>query len=564
MLASELYVSPDRSMRGPLKTFLCIFGIAIFVALLVVYSPKKSNVGSVSAEADLTSYYRWLKEGVPQDLGAFVCDEPIPIGTVLGDTLTLLDAIYENYQDAHDYVRSASELLKGQTAELYQNQESVCDFSLCRPQVTDRGPDFTFELDTWVKSYELGGHAPMCNIEECAGEPCPTLDEVIEGLQNWKGGIETAHQNIKDLFDPAKSGLVITEDIAEDPSELGQPITLFDKVRREATSTNLWLTPSVTRKLSCAMTEREWTAWEKDKKIPRRFPMRCEEAIEEGVYWPAAWSEACQKECSGEIPPSDACKDCLGRTEPGKSASFLAKINFKIYNICKDACKLGLTTDCEACLCVDYEADPQLYPGGRILSKEECRASICGGHLNNWVCCHTAGSLLKEGISAPAPALPPPPPPVLTDCQKDWTTCLATISNPQEQISDASPQILDLLACLTAKMPIHQQKTADSCSAACSWFVTSISDSHGFNACAGDKWPKQCPPGGGANCCYHTELSCHYGGACKDKSYAVDVSTPSAIWGTLIQTAWDCGADFVKDEGSHIHISVNNAACGCH
>lgn len=113
----------------------------------------------------------------------------------------------------------------------------------------------------------------------------------------------------------------------------------------------------------------------------------------------------------------------------------------------------------------------------------------------------------------------------------------------ERQIGDASGELNALLNCISARVPGNVGE------------ISSISDSlivngkRTFNSCAG----------GG---CAHSAGSCHYGGkSCVGKSYAVDFGDEKNA-GTLMPAARACGANYVVNEGSHVHASVG-AKCGC-
>lgn len=111
------------------------------------------------------------------------------------------------------------------------------------------------------------------------------------------------------------------------------------------------------------------------------------------------------------------------------------------------------------------------------------------------------------------------------------------------QAQHASPALNSLLACMVARVPGNVGQ------------ISSISDSR---IVSGSKTFMQCNAGG----CAHSAGSCHYGGSqCTGRSYAVDFGDEQN-GAVLMQAARACGANFVDDEGSHIHVSVG-ASCGC-
>ncbi|HRY82523.1 MAG TPA: pilin [Candidatus Moranbacteria bacterium] len=113
----------------------------------------------------------------------------------------------------------------------------------------------------------------------------------------------------------------------------------------------------------------------------------------------------------------------------------------------------------------------------------------------------------------------------------------------QSQASDASGDLTQLLNCMQPKLPTEAKR------------ISSISDSHGMENCAGTAWESSCA---------HTKDSCHYGGknsSCIGKSYAADFGNESYS-NQIISTARSCGANYAVMEGNHVHVSVG-ASCGC-
>lgn len=111
------------------------------------------------------------------------------------------------------------------------------------------------------------------------------------------------------------------------------------------------------------------------------------------------------------------------------------------------------------------------------------------------------------------------------------------------QAGHAAPALNSLLTCMSARVPANVG------------VISSISDSR---IASGAKTFAQCNQGG----CAHTQGSCHYGGnQCIGKSYAVDFGDENNAT-ILMKAANACGANYVKNEGDHIHVSVG-AACGC-
>lgn len=95
--------------------------------------------------------------------------------------------------------------------------------------------------------------------------------------------------------------------------------------------------------------------------------------------------------------------------------------------------------------------------------------------------------------------------------------------------------------------------------------------------CANDKCicgnGRQCPLKDCNSCsaghCSHSRNSCHYGGTCKDGSYAVDldrVGQSAPAESDVKNAAQKCGGAFVLPEGTHVHMSIGSHQgnkCGC-
>lgn len=131
-------------------------------------------------------------------------------------------------------------------------------------------------------------------------------------------------------------------------------------------------------------------------------------------------------------------------------------------------------------------------------------------------------------------------------------TCqgISTQSGIDKQCSDVSPALSGLLACMKDKLPSGAQ-------------ISSISDGNGGLSCYTDNssWG-QCSGSTQTSCCFHKKGSCHYGGTCTDGSHAADISTKNASGTEITNAANNCGANYVLDEGNHIHVSMGQD-CGC-
>ncbi|MES2668716.1 MAG: pilin [Patescibacteria group bacterium] len=119
------------------------------------------------------------------------------------------------------------------------------------------------------------------------------------------------------------------------------------------------------------------------------------------------------------------------------------------------------------------------------------------------------------------------------------------------QTGHASTKLAIFLSCVSQRVPANVGR------------IASISDSD----IVGGKTFDQCSAGG----CNHSARSCHYGGAgsCNGSSYAVDFgdggndsASARANNAHLESASRACGADYLLNEGDHLHVSVGRA-CGC-
>lgn len=313
-------------------------------------------------------------------LPVLVCDEPIPIGEVFEDTAELLNSVYREIQSARGYLESAIKEVQTEIGELYKGGDEVCDFSVCYPQILDQAPDLKIKINYFLGSQTLTSiHIPFCMPQSCIGNPCPDLDSYINDLKSLKSAVEGSRQIIHDIF--TVPSVLAGENLRiksgankESPTAL---LTKPEAVKRKIKLSREWLhSSSEIGKKTCSLTESE------KKKILQgeigdRYPLKCVEALSEGIYWPKMWSEECSVACEGNSP--EKCAACLANPLQ-EGASVLAKINFKIYNTCGSVCENGLEKDCINCLCSDENGNP--------LSEKECVAWICGGSYYNYTCCH--------------------------------------------------------------------------------------------------------------------------------------------------------------------------------
>ena len=520
------------------KIFLSSLIGIIFVTLLVcAFLTKKENPVSAQEFPKLT----------------LVCDEPIPTGEAFQETLSLMTAVYSELKDTRDNLTSAIEQLQSAVSELYGSPEEVCDFSVCQPLVIDQSPDLKLKVSKpWGGTETLVGvHIPLCIPKECIGEPCPDLEDYYDFIKAMKGGIDGSYEKIKEIFNtPSVS---ITEDIKKEGELLGNLITQPEAAKRKLQLAREWLhVTAEIGKRSCSLSYLERKKVE-DGELGDRYPVRCTDALEIGVYWPRAWSEKCEEEC--KEGPTEDCKTCLAK---GEGTSALAQINYRIYSTCGSVCKEELTQECIDCLCCK---EFSVAVVGEItckksLSEKECTAWLCGGNYYNYVCCHEGPLEISEGILTPStPQFP-------------IELCLAAdqITNLEQQKNDASVPLKNLLGCIAEKVALANEQGK------CQWWITSISDSHGMDYCT-PSYPSQCSINQTENCCYHVQNSCHYGGSkCQGKSYAFDLRLDSnKTYERVEEEALVCaekGTEGVNQvcvlkEGDHYHISVNRKTCGC-
>lgn len=122
-----------------------------------------------------------------------------------------------------------------------------------------------------------------------------------------------------------------------------------------------------------------------------------------------------------------------------------------------------------------------------------------------------------------------------------------------KQKGDASQRLADLLRCMFMYMPDPNLA------------ITAISSN---TLCANPS----CDTSTGN--CGHVANSCHFGGTsatCKGYSYAVDFNlsnimgvNPATLCKAIATQAKSCDSSaWINYEGNHVHVSVNNSACGC-
>lgn len=296
-----------------------------------------------------------------------ICDEPIPIGDTIGNLLDLIADVYGEFQETRGYLASAIDHLNAETAELFEHPEEVCNFKLCKPDVVDDGFDIKLKLQFFGTTTI---HVPQCKPQQCQNDPCPDLDKYIKEFTALRNSVSGSWQKIHDIFNNA------TIPIPDNLKEEGEGDILLTKpelIARQLRLARQWLYPTVGPKRSCALSVLEKTRAEQGE-IGDVYPMRCIDALKQGIYWPRAWSEACDNKC--KYGPTKSCTDCL-KAQMLYSDNFspLAQINYGIYRRCQTECEDELTPVCIDCLCEDK-------------NERECTAWLCGGSYYNYVCCH--------------------------------------------------------------------------------------------------------------------------------------------------------------------------------
>jgi len=385
--------------------FQFIFGLLAVLLMagflsLSYFQPAKPEPAHAAIESS------GLVEIAENDFSQARCDRIIPIGQPMEDTVRLLAQVFSEQQNAGRYMESASADLQNVFAQLNKDSEFICDFSNCSPVFADVGPEFTLELDALVKKFSIGGHAPIPSDKECAGSPCPDLGDAENGyigsLRGWLTSLQESSARVEAVFDEDEPSITVTEDLAIYESEVGEKITKAEAIRRLAERAAVMVKECTLSGLE----EKRVLAG----RMGAKYPMSCPDAIALGEYWPMPWSEVCKEECKGE--DSDKCYKCL-ENEPvnlkdlEEKTSILGKINYKIYQQCREKCKdpvsgdWGLSQACQECLCTDYKYTFDYYTlqtilptldNAKIETKEmtdaQCLDWLCGGSSHNWVCCH--------------------------------------------------------------------------------------------------------------------------------------------------------------------------------
>lgn len=324
-----------------IKKFWKIFLIAFFVLFLVgvgVFSWQQKDQQVVIAQ----------NFGVTGP-ARIICEEPIPIGIAIDNTVDILDQVYQAYKNESG--KTAKEAMASLTRTINEKGEGkVCDFNgQCSASIYAAGPNLAVmaKLLPGMKKGEkiqIGSNIPpICesmgdkavNKNDCVGNPCPSLSQFIkkpngnvpdDTLEGFKRALTTQADNIHALFD-GKNKVVIGA-IAEPGETPGfTKISDVDFVKRYINYIDeAWLTPNAEGS-ACVLSklERERVA---QGLMGEKYPKSCLSALADMTYSPKPWSEECVDECqSGDL--SDECRSCLAQC---KGTSVFAKINCKLYS----------------------------------------------------------------------------------------------------------------------------------------------------------------------------------------------------------------------------------------
>ncbi len=201
-----------------------------------------------------------------------------------------------------------------------------------------------------------------------------------------------------------------------------------------------------------------------------------------------------------------------------------------------------------AAVMVLTQINPQLTNFGLFTSLEKAKMCI----QNPW-----AGGCTSATTPPPTSGTAPDGVFIFDNAPYNDSTTPPTGGDIAKQMVHASPQLSNLLTCMSQKVPGNVGR------------ISSISDNI-FFAPGSTKTFQQCAyPDDGKESrkgCVHRAGSQHYGGIsanCIGKSYAVDFGDEENK-DALRQAAVACGGNGVgvADEGDHLHISIGTAA-GC-
>jgi len=355
-------------MRLQYKICISLLLIVLIIGGFVLFAPEKH----ISAEDTRISFLQ--------------CSEPIPTGEAYEKTFMLTTETYNEYVNLRNYLSSAVKQIQSEVSELYRKDEKACDFSLCAPLVIDQAPDIKLKVSYIIgTATTINVHLPLCKTQPCIGQPCSDMKKYIEEITGLRNAVKASHEVIDEMFN--LETYPVTADIQKKES-LGSLIRRPEEVHRRQQLAREWLHAAADKgKNSCSLSERERKKVVLGE-IGDRYPMRCVDALDQGLYWPRIWSENCSKKCRPESD-IDKCKKCLSNDKNG--TSILAEINYKTYGICQDSCDNQFDEQCKQCMCKIQTNNERAKYGkdvGEQMTDDECVAWLCGGSYYNNVCCY--------------------------------------------------------------------------------------------------------------------------------------------------------------------------------
>ncbi len=315
--------------------------------------------------------------------GEWTCSVVIPEGVPLQMSSEILNGVYKEYIRAAGALETA--ISSGQlTAGALSEHPDVCNFAKCTAEGENISPDFVLGVKPllfldFLKFDGLAFRPPICAKKECVGDPCSlsVLRATIDEMKATQAALKMNYTNIRNIFTEPTETITYDLAIKEEDIGKGKKITKKDYVNQSIE----WAQEELK---SCGLTQAE-RVLVSEGKLSDRQEMLCLEALSSGYYTrPKPWSEKCEQECGAGL--NDECVKCLRKCE---GDSFLAKLNCEMYRLpedttckageacCGKVCSEGFSPACETCLC-DRQG----------LSKEQCLMKVCGGALENFMCCY--------------------------------------------------------------------------------------------------------------------------------------------------------------------------------
>lgn len=325
----------------------------------------------------------------------YVCDEPIPVGNAVQESLNVLGDIYREVQNTRNYLKIAINQVNSEISDIYRDPNStdkaasVCNYSVCQPKTLNKAPDINFKIDFGLgKPKNLFGiRPPLCTALQCSGDPCADVSDYRDSLIKMKDAVAGSYDIIHKIF--SENNYKVNYDIAKPGERLGKGISRLEYVRRLITLSRAWFhAPGGNIRKTCVLSEKQRREVKEGKRSDI-FPLPCKMAINMNIYWPKAWSEKCESKCSKNMP-TEECKQCLG-TMTGtptsyRYGSFLLRFNYYLYQGCKQDCYNDPANQaCQDCLM------KKLSDSSNPLTFNQFIKKVCGGSRFNLVCCHKIG-----------------------------------------------------------------------------------------------------------------------------------------------------------------------------